>query len=174
MVPISSHVQPGSTNSRERHTSSVKNRSVARTARTADTIEAETPSETAEPVQAPVTEPEVAVAPPQSAPATSETCRTAIAKIWPAELQAGAITVLEHENTSENPEAIGPVNDDAAKSQDFGCFQINNHYHPGYFTQGNWKDPMWAAQFALSIYKVRQAATGKGWTAWYAVRGILW
>lgn len=111
-----------------------------------------------------------AVAP---APA-AETCRSAIAKVWPAHLQAGAITVMTNENGAEDPSAKGAVNPDAQGSQDFGCFQINNYWHPGYFSGGDWTDPVWAAQYALTIYQGRLARDGVGWTAWYAVEGILW
>lgn len=112
---------------------------------------------------------------PQSVAAPKpETCRSAIAKVWPAELQARAIIVMTHENRLERPDAIGEVNPDAVRSRDFGCFQINNHWHPGYFSDGDWRDPVWAAKYALKIYRERQATNGNGWSAWYAVRGILW
>ena len=125
-----------------------------------ETVEAVLPSE---PVPAPVA--------PAPAP---ETCRSAIAKVWPAHLQAGAITVMTNENQREDPSAKGAVNPDAQGSQDFGCFQINNYWHPDYFTGGDWTDPVWAAQYALGIYQGRLARDGIGWTAWYAVEGILW
>ena len=126
--------------------------------------------EPTEAVEAP-TEPQNA---PEAPPAQPETCRSAIAKVWPAHLQAGAITVMTHENRREDPSAKGAVNADAQGSQDFGCFQINNYWHPAYFTGGDWSDPLWAAQYALTIYEGRQAATGNGWRAWYAVQGVLW
>lgn len=122
-------------------------------------------------------EPVPAVEPPAPAPVAApqpETCRSAIAKVWPAHLQAGAITVMTHENRREDPSAKGAVNADAFGSQDFGCFQINDYWHPAYFTDGDWQDPMWAAQYALRIYEGRKARDGIGWTAWYAVQGILW
>ena len=108
---------------------------------------------------------------PAPAP-TPETCRSAIAKVWPAHLQAGAITVMTHENRAELPAAIGAVNFDG--SRDFGCFQINDRWHRGYFSGGDWRDPVWAATYALQIYRERQARNGNGWSAWYAVRGVLW
>lgn len=112
---------------------------------------------------------------PAPAPAPSpETCRSAIAKVWPAHLQSGAITVMTHENRQEDPSAKGAVNADAHSSQDFGCFQINDYWHPAYFAEGDWSDPVWAAQYALKIYEGRLARDGVGWTAWYAVEGILW
>lgn len=113
------------------------------------------------------------VAAPAPAPApTPETCRSAIAKVWPAHLQAGAVTVMTHENRAELPAAIGEVNFDG--SRDFGCFQINDRWHRGYFSGGDWRDPVWAATYALQIYRERHARNGNGWSAWYAVRGVLW
>lgn len=131
------------------------------------TIVNKEPPEAAEPA----TEPQEA---PEAPAAQPETCRSAIAKVWPPHLQAGAITVMTNENVPEDPSAKGAVNKDAQGSQDFGCFQINNYWHPAYFTGGDWSDPLWAAQYALTIYEGRQAATGNGWSAWYAVQGILW
>lgn len=101
------------------------------------------------------------------------TCRSAIRQVWPADLQESAIIVMTHENRQENPEAVGSLNPDGV-SQDFGCFQINNLYHVAYFFDGDWRDPVWAAQYALRIYLNRQKFEGNGWRAWYAVRGILW
>lgn len=132
--------------------------------------EAKTDNEAPEAVEA-VTEPQNAPEAPAPAP---ETCRSAIAKVWPAHLQAGTITVMINENAPEDPSAKGAVNKDAQGSQDFGCFQINNYWHPAYFTDGDWSDPVWAAQYALKIYEGRQASEGNGWRAWYAVQGILW
>lgn len=64
-------------------------------------------------------------------------------------------------------DAIGAVNSNG--SQDFGCFQINNHAHPQFFANGDWRDPTYNAQYALRLYNERG-----NWTAWYAVRGLLW
>lgn len=65
------------------------------------------------------------------------------------------------------PDAVGAVNNDG--SRDFGCFQINNRWHPQFFAEGDWRDPYHNARYALKIYN------GRGnWSAWYAVRGILW
>jgi hypothetical protein len=111
---------------------------------------------------------------PQSTPVASVTCEQAIRQVWPTHLQDGAIIVSQHENRRQDPAAVGAVNKDAAGSIDYGCFQINDHWHPAYFTDGNWQDPVWAAQYALRIYQERQAINGNGWTAWYAVQGILW
>jgi len=96
-------------------------------------------------------------------------CRDAIAQTWPAHLQAGAITVMTHENRSENPAAVGAVNNDGVGSQDFGCFQINNYWHKAFFASNDWRDPVANARYAYTIYQ------GRGnWSAWYAVKGILW
>jgi hypothetical protein len=81
---------------------------------------------------------------------------------------------MTNENRREDPSAKGAVNPDAQGSQDFGCFQINNYWHPDYFSGGDWTDPVWAAKYALGIYQGRLARDGVGWTAWYAVEGILW
>lgn len=108
------------------------------------------------------------------APAKPKTCREAIAAVIPANLQAGFVTVMVNENRAEDPHAVGAVNSDGVGSQDFGCFQINNHWHPAYFSEGDWRDPEWAAEYALRIYQGRLAQDGVGWTAWYAVEGILW
>lgn len=101
---------------------------------------------------------------PKPVPAGS--CESAIAQVWPAELQSGAKLVAEKES-SLRADSIGGVNQDG--SQDFGCFQINNHAHPQFFANGDWSDPVYNAEYALKIYN------GRGnWTAWYAVQGILW
>lgn len=111
-----------------------------------------------------------AVEKPPSIPASSAvSCREAIAQTWPTALQSGAITVLVNENRSEDPNAVGKVNSDGVGSQDFGCFQINNHWHKGFFATSDWRDPVANAAYAYKIYQ------GRGnWTAWYAVKGILW
>lgn len=102
---------------------------------------------------------------PATPPAVTS-CADAIAKVWPAELQAGARLVAQKES-SLIATRVGAVNQDG--SQDFGCFQINNQAHPQFFANGDWRDPVYNAQYALRIYQ------GRGnWTAWYAVRGILW
>ncbi len=109
---------------------------------------------------------------PPSIKASPLTCREAIDAVWPTALREGAKLVLVHENRSENTAAEGVVNNDGSK--DWGCFQINDHWHPAYFAEGDWRDPVWAAQYALKIYEGRQASEGNGWRAWYAVQGILW
>lgn len=110
----------------------------------------------------------------QSMPAEALTCEQAIRHVWPPALQDGAILVSQYENRSQNPAAVGAVNPDRFSSQDYGCFQINDHWHPAYFTDGDWQDSVWAAQYALRIYEERRAISGNGWSAWYAVQGILW
>lgn len=54
-------------------------------------------------------------------------------------------------------------------SQDFGCMQINNKYHPKFFATKNWSNPDHNVSYGYEIYKSR-----KGWSAWYAVKNILW
>lgn len=112
--------------------------------------------------------------PPSTTASQPMTCREAIDQVWPTALRDGAKIVLEHENGSEDPHAVGGVNPDQYASRDYGCFQINDHWHPAYFSEGNWRDPKWAAEYALKIYEGRAAANGNGWSAWYAVEGILW
>lgn len=131
--------------------------------------------EQAEPkTPAPEPAPKPAQVKQQSTPVASVTCEQAIRQVWPTHLQDGAITVSLHENRRQDPAAVGAINPDSVRSRDYGCFQINDYWHPAYFTDGDWKDPVWAAQYALRIYQDRQATNGNGWTAWYAVRGVLW
>jgi hypothetical protein len=106
--------------------------------------------------------------------ATPMTCEQAIRNTWPQHLQSGAILVSQKENQRQDPVAVGAVNPDKYASRDYGCFQINDHWHPAYFTNGDWRDPEWAAKYALTIYEGRKKVDGIGWTAWYAVQGILW
>lgn len=133
-----------------------------------------------EPIEQVIT-PQAAAAPVEEAPieeppsiqaSQPTTCREAIDQVWPTALREGAKIVLVNENGSENIAAVGVENTDG--SQDFGCFQINDRWHPAYFSDGDWKDPVWAAQYALKIYEGRQQSEGNGWRAWYAVQGILW
>lgn len=106
---------------------------------------------------------------PPSTQASGISCREAIARTWPSQLQQGAQTVLVNENRSEDPNAVGKVNSDEVGSQDFGCFQINNYWHKDFFATADWRDPVANAAYAYKIYQ------GRGnWTAWYAVKGILW
>lgn len=126
------------------------------------------PAEKTTPAPEPVAA-KTAVQETQQTPATPQaatSCADAIAKVWPAELQAGARLVAQKES-SLIATRVGAVNQDG--SQDFGCFQINNQAHSQFFANGDWRDPVYNAQYALRIYQ------GRGnWTAWYAVRGILW
>ena len=100
------------------------------------------------------------------------TCREAIAHEWPQALQDGALTVLVHEDRSENPGAIGAPNNDG--SRDFGCMQINDHAHPDFFAACDWSNADQNVKFAYGIYEGRKQKTGNGWEAWYSVSGILW
>lgn len=96
----------------------------------------------------------------------AENCEEAIEQVWPASLQADARLVALKESSLQ-ADSIGTVNPNG--SQDFGCFQINNYAHPDFFADGDWRNPTYNAQYALQIYNSRG-----NWTAWYAVRGILW
>lgn len=100
------------------------------------------------------------------------TCREAIARTWPVALRDGAYTVLENENRQEDPSAVSGVNSDG--SRDYGCFQVNSYWHASFFASKTWSNPLDNAQYAYSIYEERKALDGIGWTAWYAVEGILW
>lgn len=146
---------------------------LAPAAQNADTdtkpVETPAPAQTAQNAQS-----EQVAAPQPVAPSKPTTCREAIAAVIPAHLQSGFITVMTHENRSELVDAEGAINPDAHSSKDWGCFQINDYWHPDYFSGGDWRDPVWAAQYALKIYEGRKAKDGIGWTAWYAVEGILW
>lgn len=135
------------------------------------------PTEDQVAVEAPEPQPQAkaAVATTVSTPvAAAKTCEEGIRRVWPAHLQDGAILVSKYENRRQDPEAVGAVNPDAVGSRDYGCFQINNYWHPKYFTDGDWRDPEWAAEYALRIYREREARDGNGWRAWYAVQGVLW
>ena len=117
--------------------------------------------------------PEVAqVITPTPVPAGS--CEDAIAKIWPAELQDVARLVSLKESSLIS-DRIGPLKANGTVgynydgSRDYGCFQINDKAHPQFFANGDWRDPYYNAQYALRLYQERG-----NWTAWYAVRGILW
>lgn len=106
---------------------------------------------------------------PEAQPSTTVTCASAVASVWPASLQSGAMTVIDHENHAQNPYAIGAVNSDG--SHDYGCFQINNFAHAAWFAAvgAGWSSPTVNATEALAIYNGRH-----NWSAWYAVEGILW
>lgn len=145
--------------------------SVTQTQHTPEPIEKViTPTAAAAPVQVPAPIEE----PPSIQASQPTTCREAIDAVWPTALREGAKLVLVHENRSEDPAAEGEVNKDEYASKDWGCFQINDHWHSAYFAGGDWKDPVWAAKYALMIYEGRQQSEGNGWRAWYAVQGVLW
>lgn len=112
---------------------------------------------------------EAAKKPPEPPSPSAVSCREAIRRTWPSQLHDGAYIVLQHENRAEDPTAVGAVNSDGVGSQDFGCFQINNHWHAAFFAQSDWRDPVANAAYAYTIYQERG-----NWTAWYAVEGILW
>ena len=134
-------------------------KTVSDTPKAAPTVATPAPAAPAQQSQA-----KAATATPQAPSAT--TCEEAIDQVWPASLQADARLVSLKE-ASLQADSIGTVNPNG--SQDFGCLQINNYAHPDFFANGDWSNPTYNAQYALRIYQ------GRGnWTAWYAVRGILW
>lgn len=114
----------------------------------------------------------VAANPPT--PVSAGSCEEAIANVWPAALQSGARLVSTKESSMIS-DRIGPLKADGTVgfnydgSRDYGCFQINDKAHPAFFANGDWRDPTYNAQYALQLYNERG-----NWTAWYAVRGILW
>lgn len=118
--------------------------------------------ETPKPV-APVPEPTPA---PVAEPQVSTDCYAAMQRQWPKHLWAGAKIVIDKESSGRHA-VIAPTNYNG--SNDFGCFQINNHAHAAWFANHNWKDADQSAAYGYQLYKERG-----NWTAWYAVQGILW
>ncbi len=150
----------------QQHVNKSEAREIEEAAKPEDTPQPEPIVDQAEPETTAPPQPAQVVAQVQAPAPPAGSCEDAIAKIWPAELQDGAKLVALKES-SMRTDAIGTVNSDG--SQDFGCFQINNRYHPHFFASGDWRDPMHNAQYALRLYQERG-----NWSAWYAVRGILW
>lgn len=132
------------------------------------------PKETLPVAEATVSQPTAKTVAATTPQAPARSCEAAIAAVWPASLQTGARLVSVKES-SLNPDQIGPIREDGSTgynydgSRDYGCFQINNKAHPDFFSGGDWRDPYYNAQYALKTYQERG-----NWTAWYAVRGILW
>lgn len=112
--------------------------------------------------------------PAVKSPNTGITCDQAIDQVFPVALREGAKIVRTYENRSGDPNAIGSVNGDG--SRDYGCFQINNRWHPQFFATKDWSNPLHSAEYALQIYNGRANNPNykNGWTSWYAVEGILW
>ncbi|UNQ40931.1 hypothetical protein MPC38_06685 [Prescottella equi] len=69
---------------------------------------------------------------------------------------------------------MGAINQDGHGSRDYGCFQINSYWHAQFFVESDWQDPVANAAYAYKIWQGRQAQTGNGWQAWYAVKNTLW
>jgi hypothetical protein len=70
---------------------------------------------------------------------------------------------MASENGAENPARVSGLNSDG--SRDFGCFQINNFAHAGFFASSDWSDPLQS-----STYAYQHIFAGRGnWSAWYAV-----
>lgn len=104
--------------------------------------------------------PAKAQAPP---PTTGVSCRQAIDMTWPEGLRAAAKIVLHAENGLETANRLGGLNSDG--SRDYGCMQINNFAHPGFFAANNWADPV-----ANTRYAYQHIYVGRGnFHAWYAV-----
>jgi hypothetical protein len=102
----------------------------------------------------------VATSTPQ--PTQPLSCREAIRRTWPGNLQDLAILTMSRENGAENPVRISAFNSDG--SRDFGCFQINNFAHAGFFASSDWSDPLQSATYAY-----QHIFAGRGnWSAWYA------
>jgi hypothetical protein len=89
-------------------------------------------------------------------------CRDAIARTWPADLQAVAVLTMTSENGQEKPDRVSGRNYDG--SVDYGCFQLNNKAHPGFFKNSNWANSVENAAYAYKIFKSRG-----NFSAWYAV-----
>lgn len=92
------------------------------------------------------------------------TCREAIAKTWPAPLQAGAIQILIHENGSERADRVSKPNYDG--SLDMGCMQVNDKAHFGTKGWTNKEDILNAEFNTAYAYKIFQS---RHFRAWYAV-----
>lgn len=93
-------------------------------------------------------------------------CYEAVRATWPQSLWPGAYTVMEKESGARS-NATGTINYDG--SQDFGCFQINNFAHKGFFQSHDWADPYQNAAYGYQIYLGRHS-----FSAWYATKGVLW
>jgi hypothetical protein len=130
-----------------------------------ETVHAET---LPEPVKEVVQPPEVKAkpVPVKPTPKVSTDCYAAIKRQWPQKLWAGAKLVVDGESGGRSS-VIGATNYDG--SNDYGCFQINKGYHSAWFATHNWKDADQNAAYGYLLYQERG-----NWTAWYAVRGILW
>lgn len=70
---------------------------------------------------------------------------------------------MASENGLESATRVSGLNYDG--SRDYGCFQINNKAHAGFFAAQDWSDPDQNAGYAYSHIFV-----GRGnFSAWYAV-----
>lgn len=102
---------------------------------------------------------------PKAAVGVSGSCesyRGLVAKYFPADQINNALLTMQKESGCR-PTAVSPTND-------HGLMQINCTYHCSK-VGGNVNalyDPETNVKLAADIY------AGRGWTAWYAVRGILW
>lgn len=124
------------------------------------------PAEPTKLAEAPKPEPTPAPQPAPKPAVVASDCVAAMQRHWPEHLWAGATIVIQKESSNRS-NAIGTVNRNG--SQDFGCFQINNHAHANWFNLHNWQDADQNSAYAYQLYRERG-----NWTAWYAVQGILW
>ena len=69
---------------------------------------------------------------------------------------------MTSENGLETVDRKSKINSDG--SYDYGCFQVNNLAHPGFFKTQNWANATQNAAYAYTIYKNRN-----NFSAWYAV-----
>lgn len=110
---------------------------------------------------------QVAQATPQTRPQTSsgggcEQYRSLLSKYFPADQINNAMLTMQKESGCRS-NAVSPTDD-------HGLMQINCRYHCSK-VGGNVNalyDPETNIKLASQIY------AGRGWTAWYAVQGILW
>lgn len=94
-------------------------------------------------------------------PGNCESYRGIVAKYFPADQINNALLTMSKESSC-NPTAVSPT-------RDHGLMQINEVHLAK--VNGNVNalyDPETNIRIAGQIY------SGRGWTAWYAVRGILW
>lgn len=114
----------------------------------------------------PVKTPEPTPAPEPPKPVVATDCYSAVERYFPSSLWASAKIVVSKESGGRSG-VVGATNYDG--SNDYGCFQINNKAHANWFATHNWQDANQQAEYAYRLYSERG-----NWTAWYAVKGILW
>ena len=85
-----------------------------------------------------VVTPPVKEKPPEKPPVASTDCEAAVKRQWPEHLWSGALIVVREESSFRH-DAVGKLNPDGF-SRDYGCFQINDHWHAKFFASHDWKD----------------------------------